>query len=353
MRAALKLPAILADLATTAVLYLFLARRTSLVTALAGALAYALNPAIIYDSLIWGQWDSLVALPMLMATICLIAASPVLATIFLTIAILIKFQAVVLIPIGIVVIQRQFGWRGLGRSALTSVVTATILLLPVIVTGQVRQTMHIYAGLTHSQPWLSSNAFNVWWLVNWLQSGSPETRLKSHDLLLGPVDYKLVALCLYALAVVGIAAALTRARLTVETISLAAAASVLAFFALAPEMHERYLLPALPLLILGIDTRLNRWLLAILSLTVFLNLSWVLRAASGDPSSALQLAATGLLAFVNLAALIWIYVALYRRVVDRPACAHRANVVGASAVLAVAALAGVTILRWYFRDIRG
>lgn len=352
MRAALKLPALLSDLAITAVLYLFLARRSSLVISIAGALAYALNPAIIHDSMIWGQWDSLVALPMLLAIVCLIASRPRLATTFLTTAILIKFQAVVLIPLVVVVVLRQFGWRGLLWSTLTGAATATILLIPVIVTGQIRQTFDVYVGLTHAQPWVSLNAYNLWWLVNWLQSGSPTMTLKGGEPLLGPITYRHAALGLYALAIAGIVAAFARLRLAVETISLGAAASVLAFYAFAPGMHERYLLPALPLLILAFDSRLHRWIVAILSLTLFLNLHWVLRSAEGLPWSTLKLAATGFLSVVNLATLIWIGIELFQRSMKRSDSDRRAWWVGAAVLLAVMTLASFTILRWYIRDVR-
>jgi dolichyl-phosphate-mannose-protein mannosyltransferase len=353
MRAALKLPALLSDLVITAVLYLFLARRTSLVIAIAGALAYALNPAIIHDSMVWGQWDSLVALPMLLATICLIASRPRLATAFLMIAILIKFQAVVLVPLFFVVILRQFGWRGLQSSALTGAATATILLIPVIVAGQIRQTVDVYVGLTHAEPWISLNAYNLWWLVNWLQSGSPTITLKGGESLFGPITYKQAALGLYAIAVGGGVAAFARMRLSVETISLGASASVIAFFTLAPEMHERYLLPALPLLILAFDSRLHRWIVAILSLTLFLNLHWTLSSAEGVPWSTPKLAATGVLSAVNLAALAWIGVELFRRSVTCSGSQRRAWQVGATFLLAVTTLASFAILRWYVRDVRG
>jgi Gpi18-like mannosyltransferase len=353
MRASLKLPALLSDLAIMAVLYLFLARRTSLVISLVGALAYALNPAIIHDSMIWGQWDSLVALPMVLATICLIASRPRLATAFLTAAILIKFQAVVLIPFFFVVILRQFGWRGLLSSALTGAATATILLIPVIAAGQLRQIVDVYVGLTHTEPWVSLNAYNLWWLVNWLQTGSPTMTLKDTETLLGPINYKHVALGLYALAVAGIAAAFARLRLSVESISLGAAASVVVFFALAPEMHERYLMPALPLLILAFDRRLHRWIFAILSLTLFLSLHWVLRSAEGVSWSTLKLAATGVLSVVNLAVLIWIGIELFQRSVKHFGSDRRAWLVGATLLLAVATVASFIVLRWYIREVRG
>jgi Gpi18-like mannosyltransferase len=352
MRAALKLPALLSDLAITAALYLFLVRRTSLVIAIAGALAYALNPAIIHDAMIWGQWDALVALPMLLATICLTASRPRLATALLTTAILIKFQAIVLVPLFFVVIVRQFGWRGLQTSALSGTATATILLIPVIVTGQFRQTIDVYVGLTHAEPWVSLNAYNLWWLVNWLQSGSPTMTLKGGESLLGPLTYKQAALGLYAFAVIGLVAAFARMRLSVETVSLGAAASVVAFFALAPEMHERYLLPALPLLILAFNSRLHRWIVAILSLTLFLNLQWTLRSAEGVPWSTSKLAATGVLSVVNLAVLTWIGIESFQRTMTRSGSQRRAWQVGATLLLAVTTLAGFAILRWYIRDVR-
>jgi hypothetical protein len=236
---------------------------------------------------------------------------------------------------------------------LTGAATATVVLLPVIVTGQLRQAVDVYVGLTHTGPWVSLNAYNLWWLVNWFQSGSPTMTLKDTEPLLGPISYKHAALGLYALAIAGIVAAFARLRLSVDTISLGAAASVLTFFALAPEMHERYLILALPMLILAFDNRLHRWITAILSLTLFLNLYWVLRSAEGVPWTTLKLAATGLISVVNLAVLIWIAIELYQRSVKHSGSDRRTWLVGGTVLLAITALASVAILRWYLRGVRG
>lgn len=352
MRAVLKLPAIACDLAITVVLYLFLVRRASRPGAIAGALAYALNPAAIYDTVIWGQWDSLVVLPGLVAVICLIASRPRLAAVFLATAILVKFQAIVFVPLAGVVIARKSGLCALVSAALAGVATVAVLLVPVIVAGQLRAAVDVYVGLTSAQPWVANNAYNVWWLVNWFQTGSPTMTLEDSEALIGPISYKMAALVLFALAILGIVAALSRARLTSETISLAAAASVLSFFALAPEMHERYLIPAIPLLILAFEQPLQRWLVGVITVTVYLSLDWVLVSAEGVRWSVGKLATTSLLAVVNFAVLILVGVVLFHRAAHRATCDRRAWFVAAASSLLVAMFAGVTVLRWYLRDVR-
>jgi Gpi18-like mannosyltransferase len=352
MLALLKLPAILCDLVLAGVLYLFLARRASSLVAVGGALAYALNPAVIYDSVIWGQWDALLALPLVLSLVCLIGGRPHLAASLLAVALLTKFQAVVLLPLLFVVVLRRRGWRGLLTAGLAGAATAAVLLVPVVVKGQVREVVAIYVGLSGSQPWVSDNAWNLWWLVNWLQSGNPNMTLKDWQPLLGPLRYKDVALGLYVLVALWISVALYRSRLTVETLSLSASALVLAFFALAPEMHERYLFPAIPLLILGFAARPQLVLYALLSLTLYLNLRWVYLAARDVPWSVAKLAATALFSFVNLAALAWFCAALYARTDAHLRNVRRAWLAATAAALAVGVLAGVVVLRWYVRDVR-
>ena len=352
MRALLKLPAVLADLAITGVLYLFLIRRTTFTIAITGALAYGLNPAIVHNSVIWGQWDALVTLPMLLATVCLIASRPNLAAAFLAIAVLTKFQAVVLVPVAAIVILRQSGVCGLLRSSAIGAMTATVILLPLITAGQLRPVIDVYVGLTHTQPWVSNNAWNIWWLINWFQTGSPTMTLKDNQSLLGAITWKQIALTLYAFAVTALAVATYRARLTTKTISLAVAASVIAFFALAPEMHERYLLPAVPLLLLAFDNRLHRWLVAVVSLTLFFSLDWVLDSAEGTRWSTLKLASTGLLSVVNLGVLIAIGVVLVNRARGRPDRDRGVWIAGSTAMLLIVAFASLTVLRWYLNDVR-
>ena len=67
----LKLPAILADIATAGLLFRLGCRSWSAKTSLALAALYAFNPAVILDSAVWGQVDSVLTLPILLGVMLL------------------------------------------------------------------------------------------------------------------------------------------------------------------------------------------------------------------------------------------------------------------------------------------
>lgn len=352
MRAILKAPAILSDLAITVVLYLSLVRRTSRRVATSAALAYALNPAVIHDSVVWGQWDSLVALPALLAIVGLITSRPRLAVAFLTTAVLVKFQAIILAPVAFVTILRTTGWRGVMSSSLVSAIVAFVLLIPIITAGLLPETIETYSGLTHTEPWVSSNAFNIWWLVNWFVSDTPAMTLRGYEPLFGPISYRAAGLVLFALVLATIAVTYSRTHISAATISLASGTSVIAFFTLAPEMRERYLFLAVPLLALSIDVRGHRHMLAVISLTMFLSMYWVYQLAMGNAWSTWQLAMIALLSAVNVAALVWACTTLFRYTRPDRQAYRRVQATGVAMIGAVAVLATYVVVRWYLLDVR-
>jgi len=52
----LKMPAILADIATAFLIFLIVRKYGSFRLAFIAMISYAFNPAIIYNSAIWGRW---------------------------------------------------------------------------------------------------------------------------------------------------------------------------------------------------------------------------------------------------------------------------------------------------------
>ena len=288
---ALKLVPTLADIGIGVLLFLLGRRLAGPDAGLLAAGLYVLNPAPIFLTSIWGQWDSVSAALALIAVWLVIRGDPAWALPLLTWAALIKPPFAALLPLVLLAFVRRHvvphtPWGGtqpsteslaasLGELALTAVICVLLagaLLLPFDVgvwplparwdlLERLRYSLELY-------PETSVNAFNLW--------ATPLIGNRELDAqpLLG------VAVRTWGMALFGAAYALILIRYwrrpDAQAIIWAAFAIAFAAFMLPTRVHERYLLPALTLAALAaaLAPRL-RWFFAALSVTFFANLYWV------------------------------------------------------------------------------
>ena len=322
---ALKAVAVVADLLVGVLLFIIARglageRRALLVTA-----AFVLNPAAIFLSAVWGQWDA-VSMALALAALLLTLngrlgwALPVLAM-----ATLIKPQLILLAPLYVVYAVRQrrpdgqFGagswWRGLVRTlpalvggGVASLAGVVLVCLPFDVGlpfMATRWTLLERVQFAAERYQLTTyNAYNLWILP----IGRGEPPRDSIEVLLGfsaaQVGLALLLLA-YALALVG-AAFLPRPELA---LLWAALATTLAIFLLPTRVHERYLFPALVFMVLVWGVAANRRWGSIglvgLSATMFANLYLVFAfwKPSIYPEALHTSAMVRAIALVNLAVL--------------------------------------------------
>jgi Gpi18-like mannosyltransferase len=288
---ALKLVPTLADVGIGVLVFLLGRRLAGPDAGLLGAGLYVLNPASIFLTAIWGQWDSVSAAFALIAVWLVIRGDPAWALPLLTWAALIKPPFAALLPLVLLAFVRRHvvpwtRWGGthprteslaasLGELALTAVISVLLagaLLLPFDVgvgalparwdlLERVRYSLELY-------PEASVNAFNLWATP---LGGNRESDAQP---LLG------VAVRTWGLALFGAAYVLILARYwrrpDAQAYIWAAFAIAFAAYMLPTRVHERYLLPALTLAALAaaLATRL-RWFFAALSVSYFANLYWV------------------------------------------------------------------------------
>lgn len=319
----IKLAPIVADIALTWLVWLMLRERGPRV-ALAAAAAICFNPAFWYLSAIWGQIDSVFVLFMV-ASIALLAARRIgssWAAWMLGVAW--KIQAVAIAPVLLAATLREHGRRGLLAAIIASagVALASYACFRLAVGGG----LLAYAGrLWHDDDELVISAFNLWFLVR---------PVASHlsDALLEAVSSG-VGWALGWAAVVVVAAAVMHAtwrRPSRDVLALGAAMLVMAPFVLLIGMRERYLLAAVPfLLIFGAGwggLRVDRaGLVAFVAISVsqVINLLavaspstdlWINAFASEEGLLALPIRYAGYaLALINLVVLGWGVTRLYRR----------------------------------------
>ncbi len=322
--ALVKLPSVLADMATGVVIYLAAAqieRRQGKATRrpLLAAGLWLLNPAVIYVSSIWGQFDAIHTLWMTAALLAAVNKRWGWSGILLGLALLTKAQALTVIPL-LALMAWWSGWRALARGAIASGATLAAGLLPLWIGGAGQSLVQIYIRAVGYYPAMSMNAYNPWFIAHIRTREVLGYWVEDSTALLGPITIRHVGMALVAAyALLLFWALLRRWRApshdatpqadAVQQIGAFFTAGLLTFgfFMLATEMHERYILPALAPLALA--AALLRPALApylLLTFTAFLNLIHVLpvtRAQLGlmetlpDIRFAISLANTALFAW--------------------------------------------------------
>lgn len=94
-----KLPANLADLGISILIFIALRPVSNARIAMISSIVYFFNPAVLSNSTFWGQVDSLHAFPILLAIILCLRKYYILAGLFAAVAFMIKPQSIVLFPI--------------------------------------------------------------------------------------------------------------------------------------------------------------------------------------------------------------------------------------------------------------
>ena len=278
--AALKLVPVLADLGLGGVLFLIGQRLAGPRTGLVAAGFIALNPALIFLSAIWGQWDAVSALLAMVALWLLLRGDLPWALPALAWAILIKPQFAAWLPLFMVAIWHGGGlspgagrtrlWRGLLGTA-NALLLAALLLLPFDVgIGPMATTWDLIERLRYSldyYPETTLNAFNLW------ATSLAGNRESDAQLLLG-VAVRVWGTLLFVAAYLLILVRLWRWPSTPDVVWALFAVSFTSFM-LPTRIHERYLLPAVVLaaLVAALAPRC-RWFAVALSFTYLANIYW-------------------------------------------------------------------------------
>ena len=275
VRIALKIPALLGELAIAAGLYLLLRDRPRL--AAVAILGVLLVPATWYMGAGWGQLDAVYVALCLWAAILAMHDRRWLFAVVLGLALMTKPQALFLaFPFAGYAIGR---W-GIRRAALVGLVAAGIAALtwlPFLPYGGVADYLRNLDYYQNGEyPVLSVRAWNPWWL---LQGAVAEGSFVLDTApMLGPLTPRHVGIVLTALAEGVVFLGVLRWA-TPERLLLGLAAATLAAFCLMTSMHERYAFAALVFLAPLLGRRPVQVAWAILAITISLN---VVAAAPPD-----------------------------------------------------------------------
>ncbi len=326
LTAAVKVPALVADVALAVLLSVWAQRIGGRARGRATALAYWLNPAVILNGAVLGYLDPLFGLP---AVAALLAAPgrPMLAGALFAASALTKVQAVLVGPVVALALwrSRQPG-TALVRAVAGALASAGVVLAPVVWAGAWRNLLQALHSLT-GHDMLSGQAANLWWIATYLirvWDGVSYLKLGVWEAVTAPVrilplstivevlkwpDPKPAALILVAATVLW---ALWRHRAVDDVFQHAALAAFIvdAYFVLFVQVHENHQYLVVPLLVVAAAGRpAYRGALALFSGLAALNLN-LFYGLGEDVGYAVPrwitvIDATVVLSVMNLVALVW------------------------------------------------
>lgn len=225
------------------------------------AAAYLLNPITIIDGAWWGQVDSVGVLVYLVALIFLLKRKPFIAGFIFMASMMTKLQNMIYGPVFFVLLWQYMGFRGLVRAVAGSVAAFIGLNIEFFLA---RQMNLVFEALTVNYdyfPFMSLNAFNLWWIV----AKANGMKMLDKFSTVGILNAKTVGLYLfsagYLMAILVMVKDTLRkmldnkVRLSAETASPQEAKNLLynfftaiiivaaAFFLFQTESHDRYAFP--------------------------------------------------------------------------------------------------------------
>ena len=273
----IKLPSIVCDLVAGRMLYRMTSKHFSAKTALMISAAYIFNPAVLFNSVVWGQVDSILACLIVLFCLLLTEGKTIPAYFIFALGILFKPQMLIFTPLLLLGIYEfeiiNFkNWRTFFihlASGLGAILSLVIAMLPFGLDKVLPQ----YTNTLGSYPYVSVNAYNFWALLglNW----------ESQDSMILGVSYRTIGT--FLLVVITLLSVfifeLSRRKGLKERYFLTGAFLITTTFMFSVRMHERYLYPAMLLLLITYILSQNAVLLRVygaVSLAHLLNVWHVL-----------------------------------------------------------------------------
>ena len=195
------------------------------------------HPAVIDVGMWWGQYESLYLFFGLAAAVFALNGHNGLAAAAIAVCLMTKPQALPFILPFAAWFWAHGGWREIARTAAIGLAVIVVLWLPFIPANGIANYLHTlgdYQG--NIFPYLSLNAWNVWWLIQLSAGGGFAS---DTTVLFGPITLHSAGLLVTGLLSLVVALIIVRDP-TPRTFILGLAASTLISFTFLTQMHERY-----------------------------------------------------------------------------------------------------------------
>ena len=274
-------PAIVADFTLAILMYAMIWRSARREMATIAMLMVALNPALLFDTVVWGQSDSVLTFVTLLSIVAILDKQYLIAWGLAAIAVLVKPQGLMILPVlGLWTILETSDLSGIREfftetdfatwiiSGVSLILVAIIGIMPFQIGHEWNWILKLYTSTAAYYHETSVNAFNLMALIGGLRQSDSGT--------IAGVSYFALGMSLLVPLYVFVAWILWRGR-SQERLLFAAFFAIFGFFMVAPRMHERYLYPAIALVVpLALEAPQMMAVFVVLSLTCVINLSYIL-----------------------------------------------------------------------------
>ncbi len=276
--ALIKLPAIIFDITTVIFVYKTALTKLGKNSALIIALFFAANPAIILNSAVWGQVDSIYTLLVVSSVYYLTRKDYTPSLMIFTAAVLIKPQALIFTPLYIYAAYSLLkesryskdSFALIGKYLFMCLFMLIALMIPFTKGLDFKPIINQYMSTIKSYPYATLNAYNFYAFVgaNWVPADNP--------FLIA--TYSQMGI-IFILLSVGLVCFLLYKRAEVSDYFYAGALLNTLTFMFSIKMHERYIYPTILLLLMSYVFNRDRRLTLLItgfSMTMFVNCADVL-----------------------------------------------------------------------------
>jgi dolichyl-phosphate-mannose-protein mannosyltransferase len=269
--ALVKLPSVLADLGIGWLIYRLLVHLDlQKKKALWGAGLFLFNPAVIYNSAVWGQTDGIINFLALLSVFLVLKKKFFLGTLAFLFSIYIKLSLIIFLPLFLLLVWREK--VPLAKIVLNFVVSFLVIVLislPFTHNNPILwlKDLYVLRVLGGQGNMLTANAFNLWAVFFGV-----DLSLSDVGTFLG-VSYKLWGELLFGFGYLLTLVKQIKNKITTQSLFFSFALTSFFAFMFLTNMHERYLYPAFPYLaLLAAWGGIPLWLYLVVSLIHFLNL---------------------------------------------------------------------------------
>ncbi|NLY74905.1 MAG: hypothetical protein GX075_06340 [Firmicutes bacterium] len=231
-------------------------------------LIYALNPAVFFNSSVWGQFESIGATLLLLTVYCFLNDLGLIGVIAFVTAVLVKPQSAMLAPIAAALFFKEFTWRKFGLAVLAGLGTYLLIVIPFSAGKPIYWIVQHFIASGGDYPYATANAFNFWTILG--------GQSVADDLPFWGLTYAVWSL-IFVGAVIGFVLWLVwRYGNSPAMVYWSAYLLTFGVFLFGSRMHERYLFPALIFLTVSLLWNARLWLpTVILSLCHFGNTFYI------------------------------------------------------------------------------
>lgn len=275
----LKLPSILADIATAYIIYKLSSKYLSFEISVLISGFYIFNPAVFIDSTLWGQVDSFFALLIVISLFLLSEGKTMCSAVLFTCSVLMKPQGIIFLPVIFFELVQRRDIKLFIKSILSALITAVIIILPFSFNQSPTWIFKLYAKTISEYPYASVNGFNFFNLLGGNYKQSSSTFFIFSYQIWGMSAIVAVTLFTWFIYIKG------KSRKFAFSAALIQIAGVFTF---STGMHERYLFPALALALLSFIYLRDKRILTLCAgycITIYSNIYYILFKGSGMMNS--------------------------------------------------------------------